>query len=317
MEFVPSDLVHSLLPYKSLVEALREAHRGIGVVDDSLILNEPGGENAFISLAAWRPGEAIAVKLVGVFPDNVTRSPSQPSIQGIVVLFDATSGAAVLAADGAAMTERKTAGDSALAADFLARSDAETLLVVGAGALAPHVIDAHCSVRPGIRRVLIWNRTPERATALANRVTTAERPISVALDLDEAVAAADIISCVTMSDRPLIRGALLRPGTHVDLIGAYTPAMRESDDDTMRLGRIFIDNPSGRDKPGDLAGPIAAGLIAPDSIKTLWELCRGEVPGRQSADEITVFKNIGGAHLDLFTIVRLRAALAEAARIKS
>lgn len=317
MEFVPSDLVHSLLPYDALVEALREAHRGIDVFDDSLILSEPGGENAFISLAAWRPGKAIAVKLVGVFPDNVTRVPPQPSIQGVVVLFDATSGAPVLAADGAAMTERKTAGDSALAADFLARPDAETLLVVGAGALAPHVIDAHCSVRSGIRRVIIWNRTPERAVALAHRLATAERPVLAAVDLDEAVAAADIISCVTMSERPLIRGALLRPGTHVDLIGAYTPAMRESDDDTIRRGRIFIDNPSGRDRPGDLAGPITGGIIAPDSIRTLWELCRGEVPGRRSADEITVFKNIGGAHLDLFTIVQLRAALTETMRIKS
>jgi ornithine cyclodeaminase/alanine dehydrogenase-like protein (mu-crystallin family) len=317
MEFVPPDRVHALLPYGPLVEALREAHRGAPVMDDSLMMRDPSGENAFISLGAWRYQEAIAVKLVGVFPKNVLRTPPQPSIQGVVVLFDATTGAPVLSADGAAMTERKTAADSALAADFLARSDAETLLVVGAGALAPHVIEAHCSVRPGIKSIFIWNRTWERADALAKRLLGSGRHVHAASDLDTAVSEADIISCVTMSERPLIRGALLRPGAHVDLIGAYTPAMRESDDDTIRRARVFVDNPAGMEKPGDLAGPLAAGLIAPGSIRNLWELCRGEAQGRRAPDEITVFKNIGGAHLDLFTIACLRAALAAAGETAS
>jgi ornithine cyclodeaminase len=311
MRFVDGPAVHRLLDYPGLVEALRQAHCGGPPLTDRFVMHEPPhAANAFIGLGAWAAGEAIAVKLVGVFPANLSRDPPQPSVQGVVVLFDASTGAAVLAADGAAMTERKTLADSALGAELLARPDVERLLVVGAGALAPHAVMAHKAVRPSLREALIWNRTPARAEALAARLHVPGIRIAVASDLDAAVGEADVISCVTMSTEPLVKGALLRPGTHVDLIGGYTPDMREADDETIRRGRVFMDSRAGHDHAGDVIRPIERGLLRAADIVDLWDLCPGRASGRRSADEITVYKNIGGAHLDLFAIRHLYRCLA-------
>jgi ornithine cyclodeaminase len=312
MRLVDAETVHRLLDYAGLVGALRAAHRGPRPVTDRFLLEEPPhGANKFLALGAWAPGEAIATKLVGVFPANLGRSPPEPSVQGIVALFDGTTGAARLVADGAAMTERKTLADSALGADLLARPDAATLLVVGAGALAPHAIRAHRTVRPSLDRVLVWNRTQARAAALVADMAREGIEVTVAADLDAAVAAADVICCVTMSAAPLVRGALLKPGAHVDLIGGYTPRMREADDDTVRRGRVFMDNLAGLDHAGDLIDPIRRSVIAAaDVLGDLWQLCAGSIEGRRSADEITVYKNIGGAHLDLFTARWLATRLA-------
>ncbi|HEX2525746.1 MAG TPA: ornithine cyclodeaminase family protein [Geminicoccus sp.] len=296
--------VHRLLDYPSLVEALRVAHgNGAMPTTASLVMDEPAGSgDKFLSLVAWAAGDVIAAKLVGVFPGNLALPEPQPSVQGLVALFDAATGAPLAAGDGAALTFRKTAADSALGADCLARKDAATLLVVGAGGLAPHVAMAHTSVRPSIRRVLVWNRTAARAEALARDLRLPSASVEAITDLDAAVAQADIISCVTMSKAPLVRGALLRPGTHVDLIGAYLPDMRESDDDVIRRARLFVDTRKGCDGSGDLGQPIAVGLIGLDSVEAdLFDLCSGRHPGRRSNDEITLFKNVGGAHLDLFT----------------
>jgi ornithine cyclodeaminase len=313
MRFVDAATVHRLLDYPGLAAALRQAHCGGQPVTDRFVMQEPPhAANAFLGLGAWAPGEAIAVKLVGVFPANLSRDPPQPSVQGVVVLFDGGTGGAVLAADGAAMTERKTLADSALGADLLARPDVERLLVVGAGALAPHAIMAHKAVRPSLREALIWNRTRSRAEALAERLEVPGIRIGVASDLDAAVAAADVICCVTMSAEPLVKGALLKPGAHVDLIGGYTPDMREADDETIRRGRVFMDSRAGHDHAGDVIRPIERGLLRAADIVDLWDLCPGRAAGRRGADEITVYKNIGGAHLDLFTIRHLQRRLAAA-----
>ncbi|WP_159715954.1 ornithine cyclodeaminase [Geminicoccus flavidas] len=303
MQVFDAGQVHRLLDYPSLVAALRRAHRG-GMPDTHrTVMAEPGGgPDRFVALSAWAAGELIAVKLVGVFPGNLALPVPEPSVQGLVALFDGRTGAPLLAADGAAMTFRKTAADSALGVDCLARADAETLLVVGAGGLAPHVALAHTSVRPSLRRVLIWNRTPARARAVADGLDLGAVRVEVAADLELATGQADIIATATMSTTPLVRGDLLRPGTHVDLIGAYLPEMRESDDAVIRRGRLFVDTFAECDRCGDLGQPIAQGLISLDSIEAdLFQLCQGAHPGRTSPDDITVYKNSGGAHLDLFT----------------
>jgi ornithine cyclodeaminase len=304
MHAVDADTAHRLLDYPRLVGALRDAHGASAMPQTrSTILSEEGEEeNKFVSLVAWASGDAIAVKLVGVFPGNPSLSEPQPSVQGLVALFSGKTGAPLLVADGAALTFRKTAADSALGADLLSRRDAEVLLVVGAGGLAPHVIEAHQAVRPGIRRVLIWNRHHDKAVALAASLH-GQAKIEAVRDLAEAIPQADIVSCVTMATSPLVRGALLKPGAHVDLIGAYLPDMREADDDVVRrAGRIFVDTRVGCDRSGEVAEPLAKGLIGRDDIVAdLFDLCSGRHPGRGSADEITMYKNVGGAHLDLFT----------------
>jgi ornithine cyclodeaminase/alanine dehydrogenase-like protein (mu-crystallin family) len=274
-----------------------------------MVRDDPaGGGNKFVVLVGWQGGSVIAVKMVGVFPDNLTLKPPQPSVQGLVAVFDASTGAPLLAADGAAMTFRKTAADSALGASFLARPDARVLLVVGAGGLAPHVLEAHRAARPSLDRVLVWNRTHHRAEALARSLADRGYAISAVSDLDQAVAEADVISCVTMSDAPLVKGALLKPGAHLDLVGAYLPTMREADDDAMARGSIFVDTRSGMEGAGDLCQPVQHGRIAWSDVRAdLFDLCAGRHPGRTSPDEITIYKNVGGGHLDLFTAQCLRA----------
>ena len=305
MRHFDAEHVNTLLDYPGLVEALRSAHAtGTMPQMDVTVLSDTGNDaNKFVSLIAWASGDVIAVKLVGVFPGNTALSPPQPSVQGLVALLDAKTGAPIATCDGAALTFRKTAADSALGVDILARKDAETLLVLGAGGLAPHVIQAHTSVRPSIRKVLIWNRNADKAAILAARMSQIHASVEAISSLEEALPLADIVSCVTMSTEPLVRGALLKPGTHVDLIGAYMPEMREADDDVARLaGKIFVDTYNNAEGSGDILGPLAAGVVKRDDIVAdLFALCAGRHRGRESAEQITMFKNVGGGHLDMFT----------------
>ncbi len=295
--------VHAALPWTFLIEALRKAHLGDMPASEVVVQSDPtGGEAQFITLPGWAPGGPIAVKMVGVFPQNAGRKPPQPAVQGLVALFDGKTGGPLLIADGAAMTARKTAADSALGAAILARRDVEDLLIVGAGALAPHFAEAHLAARPSLRRVTIWNRTAVRAEAVAAQLREQGISATVTEDLDAAVACADVISCVTMSDKALVKGTLLRPGTHLDLVGAYLPSLREADDVALTRGTIFVDSRNNMEGGGDLSQAVASGAISWDAVKAdLFELAQGKREGRTGADQITVFKNNGGAHLDLFT----------------
>ena len=309
-----AETVDRLLDYPSLIEALRAAHRADAMPQMRTdVMSDAGNSaNKFVSLVAWASGELIAVKLVGVFPNNTSLTPAQPSVQGLVVLISGKTGAPLLIADGAALTFRKTAADSALGADFLARRDARTLLVVGAGGLAPHVIMAHLAIRPSITRILIWNRNIDKAEALVRRLQHLPANLSVVPDLSTALPKADIISCVTMATEPLVRGRLLKPGAHVDLIGAYLPNMREADDDVVRrAGQIFVDTRMGCEGSGEISSPLATGLIKRDDIiADLFDLCTGRHHGRSSDSQITMYKNVGGGHLDLFTARHLLALIA-------
>lgn len=305
--FADAETVHAHLPYPELVEALRRAHLHAAPEFAAVVTDDPaGGPNSFLALTAWQPGDAIAAKLVSVFPGNRTI----PSVQGVVVLFDGADGSVRLVADGAAMTFRKTAADSALGALLLSREDAEVLLVVGAGGLAPHMIAAHLAVRPSLRTVLLWNRTPARSAALAARTAVPGIRVEAVTELDPSVARADIVSCVTMSTEPLVRGELLRPGTHLDLVGSFTPAMREADDEALRRAAVFVDTRTDLDRSGEIQHALASGALSTAAIRgDLYELCTGRVPGRTGPGEITLYKNLGGAHLDLYTARHLLRSL--------
>ncbi|PZQ96213.1 MAG: ornithine cyclodeaminase [Cereibacter sphaeroides] len=311
MIVLDAEAVHAALPWPYLVEELRKTHRGLPPQADVVIQSDPSGSgNQFVTLPGWLPGGLIAVKMVGVFPGNLSSIPPQPSVQGLVAAFDGQSGAPRLVADGAAMTARKTCADSALGAAILAREDSENLLILGAGALAPHMAAAMRAVRPSIRQIAIWNRTHSRAVALAYDLRAAGLPVEATEDLDAAVSTADIISCVTMSDRSLVKGALLKPGAHLDLVGAYLPTMREADDEAIRRATIFTDTKGNLTNGGDLLQAVAAGVIDWDDVRAdLYDLAQGRATGRTSADQITLFKNNGGAHLDVFTAAALLKAL--------
>lgn len=310
MKVFDAAAVHAALPWPYLIDALAKAHGGAMPVSDVVVRSDPtGGGNQFITLPGWVPKGPIAVKMVGVFPGNEKLSPPQPNVQGLVAMFDGATGAPLLVADGAAMTARKTAADSALGSSRLARKDARVLLVVGAGALAPHFAAAQMAACRSLERVLVWNRTPCKAEAVAGALRHDGADAQAVTDLDGAVAQSDVITCVTMSDRPLVKGALLRPGTHLDLVGAYMSSLRETDDEALSRGRIFVDTRHGMENTGDLGQALASGLIAPEAIAgDHFDLARGRVQGRQSTEEITVFKNVGGGHLDVFTAMALHEA---------
>jgi ornithine cyclodeaminase len=292
--------------YPALIEALRQGHRGPMPMMDRSLLAHDGA--SFLVLPAWLPGGAFGVKMATVLPDNETRT-GNPSVQAVYQLFDGMTGAASAMVDGTALTYAKTAADSALGASFLAHDDAAVLLVVGAGALARHLVDAHRSARPSLSRVLVWNRTAAKAEDLAAGLRADGVDAKAVTDLEPAVREADLVSCATASETPLVHGAWLRPGCHVDLVGGFTPAMRETDDEAVRRAMLFVDTRwFTLHATGDLAQPIDSGVIAPsDILADLFELCRGEHPGRRSRDQITMFKNGGGGHLDLFVAMALVA----------
>lgn len=282
--------------YGDLVDALERAHRQPPPDVERIVYGPDGRTERMMALPAWQAGQAIGIKLVTIFPDN----PSQrdlPSVQAVVMLFDGTDGSPLALLDGTELTYRKTAADSALGSQCLSRTDSKTLLMVGAGALAPHLIAAHRTVRPSIERVLVWNRSLEKAEQLVASGVADE----VVHDLSLAVPTANIICTATMSREPLIEGALLSPGTHVDCVGAYLPDHREVDDDVVRRAEIFVDSRlAPLHEGGDLVIPIAAGVITADDVRAdLYELCAGAHPGRSDRNAITMFENGGGGHLDL------------------
>jgi ornithine cyclodeaminase len=256
------------------------------------------------AISAARPGAATAgrymgVKSVSVFPDNGARF-SKPGVFGTYLLASAETGEPIAVLDATRLTVWRTAAASALAARYLARPDTNRMLMIGAGALAPYFIRAHASVRP-IREVLIWNRTADKADAVARAFAGATFSVRATTDLEAACHSADLISTATMSAEPLVRGAWLKPGTHVDSAGAYNKSLRETDDDVVRGARIFVDTREGAfGEAGDLLQPIAAGVISRDAILgDLMDLVRGTVKGRGSEDEITFFKSVGASIEDL------------------
>ncbi len=310
---VDAETVHKELDWTGLVDALCEMHRGpMPLVDRSELQNvaADGSRQTFFNLPAWLPGRAMGIKMATILPGNEAAT-GKPSIQSVYQLFDGADGAPRATIDGTALTLRKTAADSALGARFLARTDARALLMVGAGALGPYLIAAHCAVRPRIERVRIWNRTPEKAHRLVEEIAGDVADVGVAEDFEAEVERADVISCATASTSPLVAGARLKPGAHLDLVGAFTPDMRECDDDAVRRARLYVDSRAfGIHRPGDLAQPLAAGIIGEDDIiGDLFDLAGGAVPARESDDQITLFKNGGGGHLDLFTALYLTTRL--------
>lgn len=305
MKFFDAAAVAAHLDYPGLIAALKDAFR-VGCDAPTRhhhTIGFPDGrpEGTLLIMPAW-DDRLLGIKTVTVMPANAERG--LPSVAGIYMLMDKDTGQPQLAIDGVELTVRRTAAASALAASFLARENAATMLMVGAGALAPHLVSAHCHVRP-IRRVMIWNRNADRAAALARRLNEDNAPAGVefvmAEDLAAATEQADIVSCATLSQQALIKGAWLRPGTHLDLVGAFRPDMRESDDEAVRRSQLFVDTLDGAlSEAGDIVQPLKGGVITREDIKAdLAALCRGDHPGRVGDEEITLFKSTGCALEDL------------------
>lgn len=300
--------IENACSWSMIVDALREGHRREpAILRDSLL---ESGNRKMLVRTAWIPGLASGTKAVTIYPDNPKQDPAKPSVQGQVLLFDEVSGHVEAVLEGVDLTAWKTAGDSALGADCLARPDVRKMVMVGAGSMAWPLIEAHRSVRPSIETVIVWNRSEDRAASLVERLSEAGLDARFEADLDAALPQADIISSATMTQEPIIRGELISPGAHVDLVGAYTPAMREADDETLRRGRLFVDSfETTIGHIGEVTIPLDAGTIArSDLLGDLHALVQGKA-GRQSDQDITVFKNGGGAHLDIMVAHAVARAL--------
>lgn len=297
------------LTFPALVETLRAAFKAGAVqpVRHHHAVERPdGAASTLLLMPAWTDfgaagtsdGGHIGVKVVTVSPDN--NAIGKPAVMGLYLLLDGRTGEPQALIDGQRLTQWRTAAASALAATYLAREDASRLLIVGAGALCPFLARAHSAVRP-IEAIAIWNRTAANAEKVAAQLQ-AEGFDAVAVDnLDAALGAADIVSSATISADPLVKGALLRAGTHVDLVGGFTPSMREADDDAIRSARVFVDTRAGATKEaGDIVQPLASGVLGDEGIVAdLHELARGQKSGRRSPGEITLFKSVGAALEDL------------------
>ena len=280
----------ALLDWIALTDALAAGHDlPKAEIGDTFLYR---GKDTLLSRAAWINGLGIAVKSATIFPGNPDREV--PMVNGGVSLFDDETGTLAAIVDFHLVTKWKTAGDSLLAARRLARPDSENILIVGAGTQGRALHAAYSAAFPNAR-FTVWNRTPKNAEAMA-----AELKINVATDLEQAVRAADIVTSATMSTDPLIRGDWLQPGQHIDLIGAYRPDMREVDDTALLRSRVFVDSfDTTIGHIGEINIPLEAGTLTRDHlIADYYDL--GAFT-RQRDDEITLFKNGGGAHLDLMT----------------
>ena len=310
MRIITAADIAEVLTFRDLIETLRDAFRRPAIVPQrhhhTIHHGAERPDSTLLVMPAWTdfaaetlPGKGYrGVKIVSVVPDNKRRN--LPSVVGAYLLLAGDSGVPLALLDGQALTLWRTAAASALASSYLSRADATKLLMVGAGALSPYLIRAHLAVRP-IDHVLIWNRSPERAAALVAKLGDVAVRLATTTDLEGAVRGADIISCATMSEAPLVQGGWLSAGQHLDLVGAFRPMMREVDSDAVSRARVFCDTRQGAlSEAGDLVIPIEEGRFSADDVAgDLFDLCRGERAGRRFYDQITLFKSVGTAAEDL------------------
>ena len=308
MKFLSAAETRERLPFPALIDALQAMFaRGCELPLRQVheIVAPDGSTLTSLVMAAWQRGGCYGVKVVNIAPGNAARG--LPGLHASYVLHDATTGVPLAWLDGDEITARRTAATSALAAAWLARADARALAIVGAGRVARLLAPAHRVRRP-IERVAVWARTRERAVALVAELAAQGFDARVAASVEDAVADADIVSCATLARAPLVRGQWLRADAHLDLIGSFTPSMREADDDCFAGAAVFVDSDDATTKSGDLIGPIGAGVLAPESIGTLASLARGARSPRGAGAERTVFKSVGSALEDLAAALLVHGA---------
>ncbi len=296
-QFLSYDSAINRLDWPAAVEALRRGHALPRARIADVFLGPPTG--TMMSRSAYIEGLGYGAKTFTVFDGNAARG--LPTVQGAMLVFDNETGSLRAIVDSPLVTEFKTAADSVLGASLLARPDSRHLLIVGAGTVAASLVRAYTSVLPGIERVSVWARRVEQARDLVAGLGGVSAEVAAVEDLQAAAGQADIISAATMARAPVVFGDWVRPGTHVDLIGAFKADMREGDDALMSKAALFVDSrETTLGHIGELMIPIASGAITPDSVLgDLYDLVRPDAQRRRSDAEITVFKNGGGAHLDL------------------
>ncbi len=301
MKVYDRENVASSLQYGILIEALRKAFSSKITAPERVqytIKNKNGSDATLLLMPAWKIGEHIGIKIVSVFPENTTNNMN--AVHANYFLMNANDGKPVAVMDGTELTLRRTACASALAADYLVNKNVDTLLMIGTGNLAPHMIKAHCVVR-NYSRILIWGRNEEKAERLALSLNIKDKEILAKNDIKEALNVADVISCATLTQKPLIMGDWIKPGQHLDLVGAFTPDMAEADSKAIAKSKVVVDTYEGAlSESGELINAIKEGRIKKEHILSdLRELVLEEKNIRKDSNDITLFKSVGTALEDL------------------
>ncbi|MGE8062486.1 ornithine cyclodeaminase family protein [Pseudomonas sp. NPDC089547] len=307
MKVISAAQINSVLTWDIVIAALEEGHLGARPTTDDIFIGS--SEYALFSRGVVLPGTGAGVKIASIFPGNANAIPPLPTEQAAIVFIDDLTKAVSAVFDGPAITAWKTAADSALAAKKLSRVDSDTLLVLGAGPVAKSLTEAYLHVRPSIKKVLLWNRTPSKLREYASELQSRGVDASVANDLDQAVAEAALIVSATGASAPIIKGKLVQPGSHVDLVGGFRPDMREADSDLFAKAKVYVDDRQSALNSGDILTPINEGRVAESCvIGDLYEICQTRLE-RCSDSDITVYKNSGGAHLDLMVCRKVLSLL--------
>ena len=301
MKVYDRENVASSLQYGILIEALRKAFSSKITAPERVqhtIKNKNGSDATLLLMPAWKIGEHIGIKIVSVFPENTTNNMN--AVHANYFLMNANDGKPVAVMDGTELTLRRTACASALAADYLVNKNVDTLLMIGTGNLASHMIKAHCVVR-NYSRILIWGRNEEKAERLALSLNIKDKEILVKNDMKEALNVADVISCATLTQKPLIMGDWIKPGQHLDLVGAFTPDMAEADSKAIAKSKVVVDTYDGAlSESGELINALKEGRIKKKHILSdLRELVLEEKNIRKDSNDITLFKSVGTALEDL------------------
>ena len=299
---INDDFIYDNSNFTALINALKSGFAS----EDSIVPQRhhhdfpnpaTGADSTLLLMPAWHPGKEAGVKIATVSPENGRLD--LPSIQAIYVLIDAVTGTMKATMQAKSLTAKRTAAASALASSFLSKIDASSILMIGTGALSANLIRAHASVRP-IKKVFVWGRNPEKAKAVCGLLKDEAFDCQVATTIQEKIGEVDIVSCATLSKTPLVLGKYLKPGQHIDLVGAYKKDMREADDEVISKASVFVDTFGGLQESGDIAIPLNNGVLSKDDIKgNLFSLSSGEVSGRINEQEITLFKSVGHALEDL------------------
>nr|GME13329.1 protein SAR DEFICIENT 4 [Ipomoea batatas] len=304
--FISTATLRRLLTHASLI---RHLHSTLSTTIQSPVRHshDTSPSSSLLLMPSWSLSPSlpyVGVKLVTYHPNN--SAVNLPGVHASYALFSSLTGQTLATMDATDLTLYRTSCISALASKFLSRENSKTLVMVGAGSLAPHLIRAHLAVRPGLKTVIIWNRTIKKAQSLVEKLQKESGFEGVIIEsngnLEEVVGLGDIVSCATNSEAPLVKGGELKEGAHLDMVGSFKPSMMECDDEAIRKGRVFIDNEAALVESGELVGAFERGVITRDDVVgDLVELIKGEKSGRISQEETTVFKSVGSAAVDLLT----------------
>lgn len=310
MKFITNGQVAACLDYEKLIDALYEMfrskyqmplrHHHFYPASDNL-------ENTLILMPSWNE-EYMGIKQIILAPGN--QAKGLPTVSALYTILDVETGQPKVMMEALELTSRRTACTSALAARYLAPQNARNLLIVGGGQVASHLAQAHIRVR-NYEKITVWMRNREKLDAFVEKLRAEGMEAQAADDLEAAVREADVISTATLSPTPVIKGAWIKKGAHLDLIGSHKPDTREVDDDAILKSDIYVDSREGAlHETGDLAIPIREGILDPATVKaTIVELCLGQHPGRRSEDENTLFKSAGLAIEDLAAALTVYHAL--------